>query len=1043
MRSELSAVHVFSTHSSPNSFLLHYVQLSGRISLLGAEQVTWRFGSPATNIVAGGNGSGKSLLCSAICAALFPTTTSVLRQGLSEAGLASVTIVGQSGPKRREWTLDIHSGELVHRSPQTDEENEQRPPIEAILLPENSPALKLPHVIVNGAWVLPDRSSIAWAKVMQQRPILRELMAWERRLDALLGNASTEGLLTQARTELVELESELQGVRTQRARLEQAEQSANDFMAEISEYDLRLNVAQAEEVELGAKIELAERVVRLENWAEELRSSWRTVENSRERYAVLQERLESLQELTRGLPDDAHVLAEEYLNVSTQHQAVCNRISLSETERRSLENSLTELSLQLENPVTDEQIELGMRIEQNKNEIGRAEEELKDLSRQRIDLLRRHEGLLRTRQEKFKEMTLLRPDEWRELDAYLENRDTESLGSPAASEELVSELQEIRTKLEREFKDFGALPKDTPDRVDQLFRARAQVTAIESELLKQRESLVNEENRPLKTGMTFALTTAGSLGAGLPAGLMLGADVGFFGAVLGGGVGYGVAQLILPANRAGHEGAVQQVESLQKALQSALQERVESERAIAPLDKLLSPESAKRTWEEYVALRDRANALEQQLSHASATVERENNVPKLLRKLETEEIRRRVSEFRDLNSQIERAELALREFEAPTGAAGRMQQIESALHNLHEQTRLIERDLAEITQNESVRRTRLTSEKNEFEAKLRALSGFEEDARLRDSLASRLGELDQMTNGVLSQRGAQTILAVLGEREGLLSEIREVKSQLSTAHAPQELAARTELVEAELEQLMGQLRDIDPLFATSGSGREGLAKYRAQLERVREQIRADQVTRDRREADIAALELQSLRDSLITLPSESELQEAVTRQLAKISELERSISAAANMCDALRAESAEIAELAEANVLTRLREVVFEHMGEKVAAVELNESEWVAILEDGQRRPLQSLPRGVAELAALCLNSGLLSCSEPEETTPIIWDDVFSQLDDYLLTVAHRVIEKIAQKRQVILLTRDLRIRSWGQAADVLAGRQEFDVQMN
>lgn len=1022
-------------------FLLHFVQLSGNISLLGAEQVTWRFAGPGINIVAGGNGSGKSLLCSAIQAAAFPAQSDRLREGLAAAGLLSVTIVGQLGAQRREWELDIRSGEVVQRPRPADEIAANVTPLAMVLATEGELPDNLPHVIANGHWMLPDRGRIAWAEAMVRLPLERELQSWQNRLDNLIRGSSGSATLESVTAALERQDTRIAEVRAFREEISAAHEEANALAMDLTEVELRLYMAGAEETELKNKIEIAERASRLESWATELKRAWKSVEGTREQFAKLQERLEIVQEPLRGLSDQAGELAREYLQLQTQEQALEQRLTEHLGTKQEFELKLRELEQQLSTDSSNSFLELEQRLVQKREAIGLAEHDLTELSRQRIDLLRQRDGFVRVRAERFRELSQLNSNEWRALEEYLAIGMTSTSVDEAAQAEAETELAALRARLERDFSGFDTLPDDTSQKIEKLFAARSLAATKESDLAHLRDELADEDRKKLRTGIQLGLTTAGVLGAGLPAGIFLGADIGFFGALLGGGAGFGVARLLLPSSKAEHDEHVRQIEMLQMDHASAVKMREILEREITPLDQLLSPEGAKYLWNEFLTLRNRERELCALLE--THTPESMQQLPALLRKLETEDIQRKVTEFRELNGQLEQAEHALSAYDSENGPAEKAMQIEIILQRIREEAKEIEQQLAQSRQEQIIRQTQLDEERSRVKLQLQSIAETETDRRMLDEIKARVAELDSATSGHLGKFGAQAILDALNERESLLAAVKEAKSRLSLDHSPQELGARAELIEEELAQVTERLQEIDPLYGTLGTRQDGLDKYRAQLENVQKQIAEEKTRQAELNSVLAALKLGELEQRASHLPSEEHLlAERAVHQL-KLEEIQRSVHAAQNMCDALRAELVEQREKSAGRVVGLLKKTVFDSIGERIASVELSGEEWIAVLEDGQRRPLSTLSRGIAELVTLCLNAGLLTASENAEVAPIIWDDVLSQLDDFHLSIARQIIEQLARKRQVVLLTRDSRMRSWGSAVEVFAGRHELSALLN
>ncbi len=758
-------------------FLLHFVQLSGSVSLLGAEQVTWRFAGPGINVVAGGNGSGKSLLCSAIQAAAFPGSTEKLREGLAAAGLESVTIVGQLGAQRREWQLDVKSGEVVQR-PHAELEATDITPLVMILAANGMLPKQVPHVVVNGQWTLPNEASISWAEAMTLLPLERELQSWQHRLDGLVRGESGSLTLESVQAELERLDSRIADTHAVREELEAVQAEADALTMDLTEVELRIFIAGAEESELKSKIELAERAARLESWATELMGAWQAVEGTREQFAKLQERLEIIQEPLRGLPDHAAELAREFLQLQIQVRALEQRITAHLGTKQEQELKLRELEQQLAAGATTSFDDLEHQLAQKREAAGLAELDLTELSRQRIDLMRQRDGLVRTRSERFRELSQLSSDEWRALEEYLEMGLKDSAVDAASQAEAEAELTKLRAWLERDFGGFDKLPDDASQKIERLFAARSLAATKESELAHLRDVLADEDRKKFRTGIQFGLTAAGALGAGLPAGIFLGADIGFFGAVLGGGVGFGISRLLLPSSKAEHDEHVRQIETLQKDQAAAVKLREHLEREITPLDQHLSPEAAKNLWNEYLTLRNRERELRTMLEmNTTQAPDPALHLPTLLRKLETEDIRLKVVEFRELSGQLAHAEHALSAYDSVNGPAERALQIESILQRIREEAREIESQISLARQERTNRLAQLEEERSHVQLQLQSIADTEADQRSLEDAQAKLAEIDESVGGCFGKYSAEVILDALSERESVLAAVKEAKSR--------------------------------------------------------------------------------------------------------------------------------------------------------------------------------------------------------------------------------------------------------------------------
>lgn len=1025
------------------TFALHLVQLSGKPSLLGAECVTWRFTGEGLNIVAGGNGSGKSLLCSAVLAAAFPESTDELRRGLFAAGLKSVTIVGQYGDSRKEWMLDLETGEVIHRPKLTDDQSSQGIPIAQLVFPENHSSLRLPHIVVNGDWRLPEQAQLEWAGSMLAVPLARELAGWEARLDSLShgeGNNNLESL----GSEIAEIDKELARAQSLRESLQQAVQHASELQGRITDSELAIQIATVEETELVGKIEIAERAVHLESWAAELRSSWNEVETTRSQFATLNDQLESLQEITRNLPENIEEIAHEYLTLQYEREKLAARLKENEQKANELSDRRDGVIREQEKIQSSQSGDGTARIASLRARVLELERELTELSRKRIDLLRRRDGLEQQRNEKYRELTLLGPEEWTALELFLsssENNHTTSQRIEADKRN--AEFGRITERLKKEFIGFEKLSSDTPKRLEKLFMLRESVSKREADLALLRSKVVEQQAHGRGTGLKVVLAIIGAASAGVPGGLILGWDIGFFAAVLGGGLGFGIGHMLTPKSEVSHEELVRKIESLQVEQQEALSVREALRLELTPFAEQLQLDSALGRWQEFLRLKERLRTLESALAEQPVAEQNDDHVPSVLRKLEREDIRRRVSEYRVLTSELTDATVELSAFDHPEGPSARKVHAESEALQLRETIATLEAQANAEREEREQKIQALSQELSRIEQELSSVPDVAADRSALRDLLVKIESLDESVGLAFSQIGADSILQALSQRNELQNELRETKSKLSTDHSPQELGIRTSLIEEELRQVTEHLQGIDPLFGTFGTLQDGLEKYRTQMESLFQQRSENEKLISELTAQIHALRLPELKGEIDSLPSDQTLIHNRAASQYKLDELQRSIQTAHKMCDALSAEKAELIENSTSRVHAILQSIVFEAVGERFASVERANDTWFVITDDGQRRPLGTLSRGIAELVTLCLNAGLLSASSEAERAPVLWDDVLSQLDDYHLSIARQVVERLAKERQIVLLTRDPRIRAWGKTVEVLAGHYQLDALVN
>ncbi|MBL0061005.1 MAG: hypothetical protein IPP40_05810 [bacterium] len=1023
--------------------MLHLAQLSGNASLLGADVITWRLTGAGLSVVGGGNGSGKSLLCASIYAATFPKQTEALRSGLFAAGLRTVTLVGLLDSTRKEWSLDLESGAIIHRPELTNDLEPQSTPItELVIVNENIPAM-VPHFIMNGDWQLPCAANLEWAGAMLAVPLERELASWERRLDSLEhGEVTTNPDALQA--EIANIDAQLARAQALRETAALAEQKAAELQGKITDAELAIQIASAEETELVGKIELAERAVHLESWAEELRSSWNSVEATRAQFAQLYDRLEMLQEMTRNLPNNVQELAQEYLRLQRERESTSVRLQENEGKVAQLEEQRNAIAKEKELLQTSLGSESAVKLEKLHRKVAELERESTELSRKRIDLLRRRDGLEQQRNEKYRELTLLGPEEWTALELFLSSNDhMQSSTQQVETEKQRAELGRIADRLRNEFSGFEKLASDTPARVEKLFGLRESISKREADLVLLRSKVVEMQTRGTGAGLKSVLAIVGAAAAGVPCGLLLGWDIGFFAGVLGGGAGFGIGHMMVPKSDVSHEELVRKIETMQHEQQESLAVREALRLELSVLSDQQKLDGALARWQEFVRISDRQRVLDTAIAATPVVPKMDESVPAVLRKLEREDIRRRVNEYRALTVELTDATVELSAFDHPDGPSARKLSADNEALLLREEIGTLELESSKAQVERERLLHQLSIDLARVENELVSLVDVTlERSALRDILVG-MESIDEAVAHAFSQSGPESILQALYERNDLQNELRETKAKLSTEHSPQELSVRTNMIEVELRQVTEHLQEYDPLFGTLGTRLDGLNKYRGQMEKLFNQSSENEKLINQYTHEIHSLRLPELKREIDELPAEQALFHDRAQTQHRLDELTRSIHAAHEMCAALTGELAELREQAISRVLGILQSKVFDAIGERYASIEWANGVWYVIADDGQKRLLSTLSRGIAELVTLCLYAGLLSASSDAERVPVVWDDVLSQLDDYHLSIARNVIEQIARDRQIVLLTRDPRIRTWGKSVEVLVGQYQLDALIN
>lgn len=1015
------------TTSSGQPVWIHAVRLAGRRSLLGAEKVTWRFTRTGVCVVSGSNGSGKTLLCSALCAAMYPEANAGLVAGLRDAGIDRITVRVSNGDEPWTHSLDLSADEWRGPNRITD------------LADLPSPHL---HWILNGEWREPDSRTMEWAGTMNRKPLLRERELWISRAQGLLNGQSGGCSPEELRAQIAALEEEREAALSLRRDYEEAMRQRERVSLELQEQIMRRQILDLESSELTRKIEIAERAARLQEWYGEIDAQRRTVEERRAKYEALQEELDRVRSILNGLPDFAEARAQRYRDLQTEIAGRFHRQEELARERGAAKEQLQALldlrgELALQSAATDETPRHELA-----HKLAEAESQLTELHRARIDLLRKNDGLHRTMSESLRDISSLLPGEITMLREY-----AESLDEPAVSTADV-DAGELKTKLEgvrktlREYAGYENLPADAEEQVKALYAARefATLRMAESEALKNRMTLLQGGKQ---TGAKIGLSVMGAAAAGIPAWLSLGMDIGFFAGLVGGGLGYGLARLISRSQERELAIVHDQSEHCGQELASSLSTRDNLKRVLRPLagedSAMIAIEKLHRYRDLLIAERELTQQL-QQASRAVPLQRKQPEIPSAFRSIEKADILSRIGLYDAARREIETCAHELLRYERGGDMHHRATDLEAAIQTY-------ELELRDWDDQASRSRHETADDLKGAEVKIGALqhklSILEQEIESAGNVSDLEGEcarLNAECGGKLETPGADAVLAAAANRLHIEEQLREVKQQLTHEHSWQELAARAAVIDEERREIVERVRVMDPLFAERDSIIADLLKYRAQLDELTAQSESGRKLENSLQKQLNGFDVSALETEVGRMRSEEAIAADLFAATAKHEESERSVSAARRMIETLDAEISEQEQQCYVRTLQHLQKCVFETAGERVVSVDPVNDTWEATLEDGSRKPLSRLPRGLAELVRLSLTFGVLKWSACGELLPIFWDDVCSQLDDLHLESARRMVHALESERQVILFSRDARIRAWGGAPEVLVGEHEFEL---
>jgi DNA repair exonuclease SbcCD ATPase subunit/energy-coupling factor transporter ATP-binding protein EcfA2 len=1032
---------------------------SGRLFHNSAFEIT----IPGENlvIVLGQNGSGKSLLTAAAQLALGPdVSANELRADLLGAGIEQIEIgldystftgrlllAPETGERKVQWYPPAESHNGHHASDGFLQRTEGGTWENLFGTDAGATIFAQVNFIRGGDAELFFNDDLLIAlREEALEPTRRELRGWRARLHDLGGEQGSDGKLRLAREQLREVKDRILYVEEVRAKLDQAQQLQTSLQAQFEELGSQQNMVKAELEEWMRLATLADRARRVRTWLDEIQREYAEVAWLREQHEKYQKRLDDLEKVFRSAPDNLDEVLESFQMARQEETALLEKLNQMRMQGAQLEETIAAARKELDACAPPSAGTERAEHEQRRVRVEEAELELTELLRGRVELIRQREGLQLHLQRDFPLFLDLDAAARLKLEAYFEweekaeQRLLERKRSAAEARHRAEEkVQLLRAELTTSFLGFDGLPYNVSDSLRVLSDCRRLAESIRSDqqgLERKRALLQDREKGSKKQVWTVA---AGLLGAIL-GGVLGGWDVALFfalvassatmlvGRYLGGGVGKQLDETLVALNEV--EARRQETDAMIARLETA----------IGPLGRCNSFDEALGRLNRYRQIQGEIEQLSQSLSAEHGVIEDADRqarddfaccLPARLLAMPVAAARAQFSNFRQVEQSLKSLDSAWNEYGDRGEKSRAIREIEARVVQLRQEFEQIVSDSERRMHAHEVRRRELNEQ-------LTVLESARAVGQTVDEVESNLIRVRKEQDRLISQSGAfldRSDSDVLAEQVRLLrelrTEIRKVRDSLSSRQSPDELRAREALLAEELEEVKQKLTALDPLYLLDGTVADYSAKYNRQLEQAGEALALNERALEPVKRDLEAVEVDHWTSVYSACESLESLQERATASREHLERVEHEAGVARETVLQLQADHDEHYRDYESEFLSAAAQSVRSLSDGRCRGLNYSSGRLTVELPDGSLRPLSALSAGMRDLVWMALRLTLLDQRSDSPLTPVIWDEPFSRLDDHFLERVRGSLSRAEETRQVVILTRDHRLRKWGTVVEL------------
>jgi DNA repair exonuclease SbcCD ATPase subunit len=323
------------------------------------------------------------------------------------------------------------------------------------------------------------------------------------------------------------------------------------------------------------------------------------------------------------------------------------------------------------------------------------------------------------------------------------------------------------------------------------------------------------------------------------------------------------------------------------------------------------------------------------------------------------------------------------------------------------------------------------------ETKLKQLSKEETDSDAAEKLTEELSNvrtiLTETTNALGDQLSADDpeILRELWEEMlRYRTELREIRDKLSAHQSLDEIRARQSLLVEEFEEVKDKLCLIDPLYLLNGTVAEYAAKYSSQMQQISEELDQNNAYENELKDELKRIDIETLTQAAAQTESLERLTAQMDECKERLAALEREVATTQELISSVQAELKELDRTFLGDLEETMNKFLYSISDGKFKCLQFDEV-LLAESADGTTRPLNLLSGGMKDMIWLVIRLAMLDSVKQADDFPIIWDEAFTRLDQIYLQRLKALIELSARNRQVILLSKDPGIESWGQTARI------------
>ncbi len=1024
--------------------------------LLGGSEFEVEFPLAGPAIVVGPNGSGKSLCASALQLALGASAEDDgLRADLLVAGVEQIEVefavrgqLGrllmflQTGEKNIRWGSGEDGQNGSHSAAERSMHLLSERWIEG---PQARDTALLDHVhfVRNGDLTLPVTGELlSGLRALALNPIEREMQDWTARMHALAGEREDGGRLAQERDTLSNTLEHMRYIEELQLKLEQAQQFDVELQARMVQLMSQLSIITAEHEEWSKLSVMADRARRVAAWLDEIHCEHEEVAWLRDQHAQSQERLDVLEQTFRGAPENLELLLQSYRETAEQIAGLERKHAAAEAEIQRLDETIAGAQQELHECIPPSAEELQAEVKRFDDQIGEMEGRRDALLRGRIELIRQREGLQHQLRQDYPLYHELDPAARQKLHEYFvwqSHAGERAAARARAEQEAVAkreqEINRLRGELRTSYSGYEQLPGNVSELVRELFDRRRVLETLKidcEELQRRKETLQKRGDGQQKASWIAGAAVLGAI-VGAVAG---GWDFALFAAL----VASGLALLVL---RMVYGGSERELEAVGQGAELIAGRTAETEEAIVRLEMAVGLLTAFATYEAATAQLERYYLLREQfddlisanITSLAAKPDPEQEaleqfllrLPAKLIELPLASVQAQYGAFEELEQALAKNNAAWREYEEGGIKTLELAESEARAASLRQQGCDATQAAEQHARDCEARRRELSERLTVLEA----VRAVERPAEVRVAelaeARERLAQIVEDSAGFIGQMEPEVAVEQLAARDALRAEIRKIRDALSAKQSLDELRARETLLAEELESVKEKLTEMDPLYLLDGTISDYAAKYARQLAVASDSMSQSESAIDTLRRDRETVEVEHWSKLLSQCEPLEDVQSAARQLEEQVRRTEHEMQVAEEALEHLHEEYSVVERTHDEQFLNAISQVLLALSDGRCRRVQFAADRLSIELADGSVRSATTLSGGLLDVVWVAVRLAVLEQAQDPLLLPVFWDEPFTRLDDQHLSRVQDALVRLGQSRQVVILTRDSRLSSWGE----------------